>query len=84
MAARPQRCAMAVIEYDGTAFAGSQVYAARVEALLAAMLDDEGTRVPGARRDTAQAQAAAHGIEVPDALWRELQALAGEEVGAPH
>ena len=25
MAARPQRCAMAVIEYDGTAFAGSQV-----------------------------------------------------------
>src|SRR5918992_5210814 len=27
MAARPQRCAMAVIEYDGTGFAGSQVQA---------------------------------------------------------
>ncbi|RDK11372.1 Ldh family oxidoreductase [Cupriavidus lacunae] len=67
---------------DPGAFAGSQVYADRVEALLAAMLDDEGTRVPGARREAAQAEAAARGVEVPDALWRELQSLAGEEVGA--
>ncbi|NUT15172.1 MAG: Ldh family oxidoreductase, partial [Cupriavidus sp.] len=55
-----------------------------VDALLAAMLDDEGTGVPGDRRETAQAQAAAHGVDVPDSLWRELQSLAGEEAGAPH
>ncbi|UDM53518.1 Ldh family oxidoreductase [Cupriavidus sp. MP-37] len=69
---------------DPGAFAGTQVYAARVEALLAAMLEDAGTRVPGARRETAQAEAAARGVEVPDGLWRELQSLAGEEAGAAH
>jgi (2R)-3-sulfolactate dehydrogenase (NADP+) len=67
---------------DPGAFAGTQAYAERVEALLAAMLEDEGTRVPGARREASQAEAAASGVEVPDALWRDLQSLAGEEVGA--
>jgi (2R)-3-sulfolactate dehydrogenase (NADP+) len=67
---------------DPGAFAGSQVYADRVEALLDAMLGDEGTRLPGARREAAQAEAAASGVDVPDVLWRDLQLLAGQEVGA--
>jgi len=70
------------IVLDPGAFAGSQAYAERVEALLAAMLADEGTRLPGARRGSAQAEASAGGIEIPDPLWRELQSLAGEEVNA--
>ncbi|WP_349605538.1 Ldh family oxidoreductase [Cupriavidus sp. DF5525] len=64
---------------DPGAFAGTDAYAERVEALLQAMLEDEGTRLPGARRDAAQADAGANGIEVPDALLTELRALAGEE-----
>ncbi|WP_454734799.1 Ldh family oxidoreductase [Cupriavidus necator] len=64
---------------DPGAFAGTDAYAERVEALLQAMLDDEGTRLPGARRDAAQADALAQGIEIPDALITELRALAGEE-----
>uniref|UniRef100_UPI003F497195 Ldh family oxidoreductase n=1 Tax=Cupriavidus necator TaxID=106590 RepID=UPI003F497195 len=67
---------------DPGAFAGSQVFADRVEALLDAMLGDEGTRLPGARRETAQVEAAASGVDVPDVLWRDLQSLAGQEVGA--
>lgn len=67
---------------DPGAFAGSQVFADRVEALLDAMLGDEGTRLPGARREAAQAEAAASGVDVPDVLWRDLQLLAGQEVGA--
>ncbi|WP_455279523.1 Ldh family oxidoreductase [Cupriavidus necator] len=64
---------------DPGAFAGTDAYAERVEALLQAMLDDEGTRLPGARRDAAQADAHTQGIEIPDALLTELRALAGEE-----
>ncbi|WP_454741324.1 Ldh family oxidoreductase [Cupriavidus necator] len=64
---------------DPGAFAGTDAYADRVEALLRAMLDDEGTRLPGARRDAAQAEAQAHGIEIADALLTELRTLAGEE-----
>lgn len=67
---------------DPGAFAGTPAYGERVEALLAAMLADDGTRLPGARRGAAQAAAASDGIEIPDALRRELQALAGEEVDA--
>ncbi|MDF3834043.1 Ldh family oxidoreductase [Cupriavidus basilensis] len=63
---------------DPAAFGGDEVYYGRVEALLAAMLADPGTRLPGARRQATEAEAAAQGIEVPDVLLAELQALAGE------
>ncbi|QBY52196.1 Ldh family oxidoreductase [Cupriavidus oxalaticus] len=66
------------IALDPGAFAGSDAYDGRVEALLQAMLDDEGTRLPGARRDAAQADAQAHGIDIPEALLSELRELAGE------
>ncbi|GJG98366.1 Ldh family oxidoreductase [Cupriavidus pauculus] len=67
---------------DPGAFAGSAAYAERVEALLGAMLDDEGARVPGERRHRARTEAAERGLEVPDALWSELRTLAGESIEA--
>jgi len=61
---------------DPTVFAGAAVYHARLEALLAAMLEDPGTRLPGARRAAAQAGAARDGIDIPEALNKELHTLA--------
>ncbi len=66
---------------DPAAFSGEQVYHDRVEALLAAMLADPGTRLPGARREASQRRASSEGIAVPAALLAELEALAGE--GSP-
>lgn len=66
---------------DPAAFSGEQVYHDRVEALLAAMLADPGTRLPGARREASQQRASREGIAVPAALLAELEALAGE--GSP-
>ena len=66
---------------DPAAVSGEQVYHARGEALLAAMLADPGTRLPGARREASQRRASSEGIAVPAALLAELEALAGE--GSP-
>lgn len=63
---------------DPRAFAGEATYHARVEALLQAMLADHGTRLPGARREAALAEAAASGVDIPDALLGELRKLAEE------
>ncbi|UXC35721.1 Ldh family oxidoreductase [Cupriavidus gilardii] len=63
---------------DPAAFSGEQVYHDRVEALLAAMLADPGTRLPGARREASQQRASREGIAVPAPLLAELEALAGE------
>ena len=63
---------------DPRAFAGEATYHARVEALLQAMLADHGTRLPGARREAAQANANAEGVDIPDALLTELRTLAEE------
>ncbi|MGY8526211.1 Ldh family oxidoreductase [Paracidovorax citrulli] len=63
---------------DPAAFRGGEVYHQRVEALLAAMLADDGPRLPGARREASRTQARKQGIEVPDALLADIQALAGE------
>lgn len=65
---------------DPGAFAGSEAYAERVEALVRAMLIDEGTRLPGARRHRAQREAAERGVEIPETLWNDLRALAGDSI----
>ena len=44
--------------------------------MIAAMLADEGVRLPGARRQQAAAAARAEGVEVSDALHEELRELA--------
>jgi (2R)-3-sulfolactate dehydrogenase (NADP+) len=73
----PPRIGHALIVIDPAALAGAEVYAARIEDLVAGMLQDAGVRLPGARRQQATAQAMAAGLQIPDALHQELLKLAG-------
>lgn len=50
-------------------------YATRIEALLDAMLDQDGVRLPGSRRLENRARAEAEGIHVPQDLMDELSSL---------
>jgi (2R)-3-sulfolactate dehydrogenase (NADP+) len=71
------RIGQAFLVIDPGALAGRAVYDERVETLVAAMLGDDGVRLPGVRRSALAVKAATEGIEVPDALAAQLQALAG-------
>ncbi len=53
------------------------VFGARLELLLGAILDQDGTRLPGTRRLAARKAAAVDGVAVPEALYAELVLLAG-------
>lgn len=70
------RIGQAFIVIDPGALGGTPVYHERVEALLAAMLADEGVRIPGYRRKALADQAQAAGIELPDATLKPLLDLA--------
>ena len=70
------RIGQAFIVIDPAALAGSDVYYDRVETLVAAMLEDDGVRMPGERRAKIAARAAAHGAAIPEALAQQLRALA--------
>lgn len=71
------RLGQAFIVIDPGALGGTAVYAERIEALIAAMLVDEGVRLPGQRRFDLLARAeAAAGIEVPQATIDAIAALA--------
>lgn len=70
------RLGQALLVIDPGALAGTEVFLSRVEALVAAMLADEGVRLPGSRRQGLSARADAEGIEVPDALAARIQAMA--------
>ncbi len=72
------RLGHALLAVDPGALAGQAVFLDRVETLVAAMLEDPGVRLPGSRRAALAATAAAEGLQVPDALLAQLQALAGE------
>ena len=63
------RIGQAFIVVDPGALAGSDAYLDRVEVLVAEMLQDDGVRLPGARREALRRQAEAEGLSVPDALW---------------
>ncbi|MBL4615413.1 MAG: Ldh family oxidoreductase [Magnetovibrio sp.] len=52
-------------------------FGARLEVLLGAILDQDGTRLPGTRRLQAREAASQNGVAVPDALYAELEQLAG-------
>jgi (2R)-3-sulfolactate dehydrogenase (NADP+) len=69
------RIGQSFLVVDPGALAGSDVYAARVETLVAAMLADEGVRLPGDRRRGLAARAAVDGIELAAPLLDELRAL---------
>ncbi len=66
----------AFVVVDPGALAGSEAYFERVDTLVAAMLADEGVRIPGARREALADKAAERGVDIPDTLVAQLRALA--------
>jgi (2R)-3-sulfolactate dehydrogenase (NADP+) len=74
--ASPLRLGQAFLVINPAALAGSDVYNARVEALIEAMLEEEGVRLPGERRTQSVARAERDGIEVNAELLEQLKKLA--------
>lgn len=70
------RIGQAFIVIDPGALAGEAVYHERVEALLSAMLADEGVRIPGYRRVGLAQQAQTAGLVLPPATLNPLLELA--------
>ena len=65
----------AFLVVDPGALAGNDVFAERIETLVAAMLMDPEVRLPGYRRFELERRAQTEGIEVSAALLDELQTL---------
>lgn len=59
------------------AMGGTEIFAERVETLVSAMLEDEGVRLPGARRYALAAKAEREGMVVADATIAQMRQLAG-------
>lgn len=72
------RIGQAFIVVDPDALAGRDTYYARVETLIAAMLADEGVRLPGDRRRANRERIAKEGIALAPELAAKIRALAGE------
>ena len=68
------RIGQAFLAIDPGALAGTDVYEERVETLLAAMLGDDGVRLPGYRRLDLAEKAERNGIEVPETIIKQLSA----------
>jgi (2R)-3-sulfolactate dehydrogenase (NADP+) len=74
----PPRLGHALLAIDPGALAGEDAFLDRMEAIVAAMLGEEGVRLPGARRDALREAAARDGLHVPAPLLEQLHVLAGE------
>ena len=70
------RIGQAFLVIDPDAMAGREIFFERIETLIAAMLADEGVRLPGYRRLGLATEAAISGIEIPDVLIADLKRLA--------
>ena len=70
------RIGQAFIVIDPDALCGNEVYRERVEALVAAMLEDPGVRLPGERRGALAAKAEKEGVILSDSLLAQLRRLA--------
>jgi (2R)-3-sulfolactate dehydrogenase (NADP+) len=70
------RLGQGFLAIDPGALAGNEIYSERIEALIAAMLEDDGVRLPGYRRFENREKAQRDGVEIPDAMIAELAALA--------
>lgn len=66
----------AFIVIDPDALAGNDAYYERIETLIAAMLADDGVRIPGYRRMALANAAQDAGVVIPDALIAKLRSLA--------
>ena len=71
------RIGQAFLLVDPGALAGNDVYFDRMEALICEMLLDEGVRLAGQRRAALYERAVTAGLELPDVLVSQLNALAG-------
>jgi len=70
------RIGQAFLVIDPDALVGEDAYHERLEILVGAMLADAAVRLPGERRLRLAARAALDGVEIPDPLLRQLEALA--------
>ena len=70
------RIGQAFLVIDPGALSGSTSYFERIEVLIREMLVDDGVRLAGARRLALERAAAEKGVNIPDALMAQLQALA--------
>jgi (2R)-3-sulfolactate dehydrogenase (NADP+) len=68
----PPRIAQTFVVIDPMAF-GGRTFPDRVEALVADVLSQPGTRVPGDRRHAKRAAARAHGVAIAEDLLAELR-----------
>ncbi|HVE51685.1 MAG TPA: Ldh family oxidoreductase [Casimicrobiaceae bacterium] len=64
---------------DPAALAGTDVYCSRVEALIDVMCADPDVRLPGQRRADLAQRAITDGVEIAEALFARLIALAGSK-----
>lgn len=71
------RIGQAFLVIDPDALAGRAVFFSRIETLVAAMLAEEGVRLPGYRRAALAGDAASAGVEIPATLLADLERLAG-------
>lgn len=70
------RLGQAFLVIDPGALAGLDTYFDRVETLVAAMLADEGVRLPGDRRRALAAASLTEGVDIEDGVAKALQELA--------
>jgi (2R)-3-sulfolactate dehydrogenase (NADP+) len=71
------RIGQAFLVIDPDALAGQDAYLDRIETLIEAMVEDDGVRLPGARRDALAEKSAQDGVEISQALADQLGKLAG-------
>jgi (2R)-3-sulfolactate dehydrogenase (NADP+) len=70
------RIGQAFLAIDPGALAGQERYFERVEAVITAMLADEGVRLPGVKRFASTQRLQAEGIDMPDDLLAKIEKLA--------
>jgi len=75
---KPTRIGQAFLAIDPGALAGNDAYLERVEALVAAMLQDDAVRLPGERRMANARKSDSQGLEVAADLVARIRALAGD------
>lgn len=73
----PPATGQVLIAIDPAAFAGSDAFAERIEALAGAIEADQGARVPGTRRIALRKTAAERGLDVDTRVLDEVRRLTG-------
>jgi len=74
------RIGQAFLVINPNAMGGGDGYIERVETLIAAMLEDDGVRLPGARRYDMQRKSETTGVSMPEALLAQIAQIADAAV----